>query len=134
MRSFNMSVTRGQNPLRERLDSWTPENPNAAQPVLNSNPPAVGGTGAIGGSDWYLEDASYLRMRELTLSYSLPNNLFGVLNGSVYITGQNLLTITDYKGYNPDTNGRANVRGSFGWDISSYPLAKTVLLGLKLNL
>ncbi|MCB0564247.1 MAG: TonB-dependent receptor [Phaeodactylibacter sp.] len=134
MRSFNMSVTRGQNPLRERLDSWTPENPNAAQPVLNSNPPAVGGTGDIGGSDWYLEDASYLRMRELTLSYSLPNNLFGVLNGSVYITGQNLLTITDYKGYNPDTNGRANVRGSFGWDISSYPLAKTVLLGLKLNL
>ncbi len=133
MRSFNMSVTRGQNPLRERMDSWTPENPNAAHPVLNSNPPAVGGSGAIGESDWYLEDATYLRMRELTLTYQLPNDFLGALNGSVYLTGQNLLTITDYKGYNPDTNGRANVRGSFGWDVSSYPLAKTVLVGLKLS-
>lgn len=133
MRSFNMSVNRGQNPLRERMDSWTPENPNATHPVLNSNPPAVGGSGAVGESDWYLEDASYLRMRELTLTYTFPDDLFGILNGSVYVTGQNLLTITDYKGFNPDTNGRANVRGSFGWDVSSYPLAKTVLLGLRLN-
>lgn len=133
MRSFNMSVTRGQNPLRERLDSWTPENPNATHPVLNSNPPAVGGSGAIGESDWYLEDATYLRMRELTLSYRLPDDFLGALNGSVYVTGQNLLTITDYKGYNPDTNGRANVRGSFGWDVSSYPLAKTLLFGVKLR-
>lgn len=133
MRSFNMSVTRGQNVLKDRLDAWTPENPNASQPALNSNPPAVGGSGSIGESDWYLEDATYLRMRELTLSYQLPNNFLGALNGSVYVTGQNLLTITDYTGYNPDTNGRANVRGSFGWDISSYPLAKTVLAGVRLN-
>ena len=128
-----MTVSRGQNVLVDRLDSWTPENPGAAQPALNSNPPTVGGTGSIGASDWYLEDASYLRMRELTLSYQLPNNFLGALNGSIYVTGQNLLTITDYKGYNPDTNGRANVRGSFGWDISSYPLAKTVLAGIKLS-
>ncbi|MEZ4884008.1 MAG: TonB-dependent receptor [Chitinophagales bacterium] len=133
MRAFNTSADRGQNLLRERLDSWTPENPNAVYPVLNSNPPTVGGTASIGGSDFYLEDASYLRMREVTLSYNLPNDFLGVLNGSIYITGQNLLTITDYKGYNPDTNGRANVRGSFGWDVSSYPLAKTTLLGVKLN-
>ncbi|GJM33899.1 MAG: SusC/RagA family TonB-linked outer membrane protein [Saprospiraceae bacterium] len=133
MRGFNSGVTRGQNLLRERMDSWTPENPNAAYPVLNSNPPAVGGTANTASSDWFLEDASYLRMRELSLTYNLPNDFLGVLNGAIYLTGQNLLTITDYKGYNPDTNGRANVRGSFGWDVSSYPLAKTVLLGLKLN-
>lgn len=128
-----MSVTRGQNPLKERLDAWSPENPNAANPVLNSNPPAVGGTGNSGDSDWFLEDATYLRMRELTLTYTLPTNFLGAVNGSIYATGQNLLTITDYKGYNPDTNGRANVRGSFGWDVSSYPLAKTFLIGLRLN-
>lgn len=133
MRGFNTSVGRGQNVLREVLDSWTPQNTDAANPVLNSNPPTVGGTGNRNNSDWFLEDASYLRMRELTLTYHLPNDLLGVLNGSVYITGQNLWTITDYKGYNPDTNGRANVRGAFGWDVSSYPLAKTVLMGLKLN-
>lgn len=133
MRRFNMSVTRGQNPLKERLDAWSPESPNAPNPVLNSNPPAVGGTGNSGDSDWFLEDATYLRMRELTLTYTLPTNFLGAVNGSIYATGQNLLTITDYKGYNPDTNGRANVRGSFGWDVSSYPLAKTFLIGLRLN-
>lgn len=133
MRSFNSSVNRGQNVFRDRLDAWTPQNPDAESPILNANPPAVGGTGSVNGSDWFLEDASYLRMRELTLSYSLPQELIKGLSGSVYITGQNLLTITDYKGFNPDTNGRANQRGAFGWDVSSYPLAKTVLVGFKLG-
>ncbi|WNH10685.1 hypothetical protein [Thalassobellus suaedae] len=97
------------------------------------NAPAVGGTANLGDSDFFLEDASYLRMKEITLNYNLPDGLIGGMNGSIYITGQNLFTITPYKGYNPDTNGRSSVRGSFGWDISTYPLAKTVLMGLKLN-
>ncbi len=133
MRGFNTSVGRGQNLLRERMDSWTTENPDAVYPVLIANAPALEGTANIGNSDFYLEDASYLRMREVTLTCSLPKNFLGVVNGAVYVTGQNLITLTDYTGYNPDTNGRANVRGSFGWDVSPYPLAKTVLVGIKLN-
>ncbi|MDX1768184.1 MAG: TonB-dependent receptor [Arenibacter troitsensis] len=133
MRRFNSSVTRGQNVLAEVGDYWTPSNPDALWPTPIQTPPSIGGSASIGDSDFFLEDASYLRMREITLNYELPKGLLGNANASIYVTGQNLFTITDYKGYNPDTNGRANVRGSFGWDISSYPLAKTVLMGLKLD-
>ncbi len=133
MRRFNTTVTRGQNVLKERGDYWTPQNTDAPWPTPFQNAPQVGGTGSMGESDWFLEDASYLRMREITLTYSFPQSFLGKMDGSIYVTGQNLFTITDYTGYNPDTNGRANVRGSFGWDISSYPMAKTYLVGLKLN-
>ncbi len=134
MRRFSSSISRGSNVLAERADYWTPENPDAVWPTPRQNrSPSRGGGGDMGESDFYLEDASYLRMREVTLTYNFPENFLGTLRGSVYVTGQNLLTITGYKGYNPDTNARSNVRGSFGYDISSYPLAKTWLLGVKLN-
>ena len=134
MRSFNTNLGRGQNMLAEMTDYWTTTNTDAKYPKPYSiNAPNVGGAGARGESDFYLEDASYLRMREVTLSYYLPDNLFGAFNGSVYLTGQNLFTITDYTGYNPDTNGRVGTQGAFGYDVSSYPLAKAFILGVKLN-
>ncbi len=133
MRRFNSSVTRGANVVAERADYWTPQNTDALWPTPRQTSPTVGGTGNLGESDFFLEDASYLRMKEITLTYNFPEKLLGDVGGSIYVTGQNLFTITDYTGYNPDTNGRANVRGSFGWDISSYPLAKTILMGLKLD-
>lgn len=131
MRSVATEIIRGQNLIKDRADVWTPDNPDAEWPILRDNLPPTGGN--IGASDIFMEDASYLRMREITLTYTLPKDLFGGMNGSVYVTGQNLLTITDYKGFNPDVNGRSNTRGSFGYDVSSYPLAKTILLGLKLD-
>jgi TonB-linked SusC/RagA family outer membrane protein len=134
MRRFNNGITRGANVLAERADYWTPSNTAAVWPVPRENrSPSRGGGGNMGESDFFLEDASYLRMREITLTYDLPEDILGVLNGQVYVTAQNLFTITDYLGYNPDTNARANVRGSYGYDISSYPLARTFLLGVKLN-
>ena len=132
MRRVAAEPIRGQNILRELNDNWTPSNTDAVWPILGDFPP-VGGAGNLGESKFFLEDASYLRMREITLTYNLPQDLLGLMSGSVYVTGQNLFTITDYKGYNPDVNGRANVRGSFGYDVSSYPLAKTILLGINLN-
>ena len=131
MRAVSSEIIRGQNLVKERSDVWTPSNTDAVWPILRTDLPPVGGAGD--GVDFFLEDASYLRMREITLTYNLPQDLIGGMNGSVYITGQNLLTITDYKGYNPDINGRSNIRGTYGIDVSSYPLAKTILLGLKLN-
>jgi TonB-linked SusC/RagA family outer membrane protein len=133
MRRFNTSVARGQNVLRERGDYWTPQNPDAAWPTPNSNPPLVDGQANLGDSDWYLEDASYLRLREVTLTYNFPENMLGRIGGAVYVTGQNLFTITDYTGYNPDTNGRSQIKGSFGYDVSSYPMSQTYLIGLKLD-
>ncbi len=134
MRRFNSGLARGQNMLTEVLDFWSPTNTDALWPIVSTNAPTVGGTGNFGNSDFFLEDASYLRMREITLTYYLPATLFNdVVGGSVYVTGQNLFTITDYTGYNPDTNGRAGTQGAFGYDVSSYPLSKAFIVGVKLN-
>jgi hypothetical protein len=133
LRRFNNSPTRGHNMIKERSDSWSTSNTGAKWPMLNRGTAQVGGT-YLGASDFYLEDATYLRMREITLSYYLPETLFrGVVGGSVYITGQNLFTITDYTGYNPDTNGRSGTNIGFGYDVSPYPLSKAFIVGLKLN-
>ncbi|WP_341224897.1 TonB-dependent receptor [uncultured Arcticibacterium sp.] len=133
MRRFNSTVTRGQNVMAEVADYWSPQNTDAVWPTPIQTSPTVGGTGNMGDSDFFIEDASYLRMKEITLTYNFPANFLGKLGGSIYVTGQNMFTLTNYSGYNPDTNGRSNVRGSFGWDISTYPLAKTTLIGLKLD-
>ena len=132
MRRVATEPIRGQNVLREMLDYWTESNPDAVWPRRGELPP-VAAMGSIGDSKFFLEDASYLRLREMTLTYNLPQNLLGFINGSVYLTGQNLFTITEYKGYNPDVNSRANVTGIYGYDISSYPLARTYLFGMNLN-
>lgn len=133
MRRFYSSIGAGSNGMKETMDTWTPDNINAKWPAIIADPPVVGGGGNMAESDWYLEDASYLRCREVTLTYNIPGLIFNSIKGSVYVTGQNLFTITKYTGYNPDTNGRAGVTGSFGYDVSSYPLSKSFLLGLKIN-
>lgn len=133
MRRFSSGINRGQNVLRERLDYWTPENPDAKWPTPNAAPPRTAGTTDLGDSDWYLEDASYLRLRDVTLTYDLPDRLFAGTGGSVFLKAHNLFTLTDYTGYNPDTNGRAGMTAAYGYDVSSYPLARTYTLGVTLD-
>ncbi|MGB3798937.1 MAG: hypothetical protein WA952_03930, partial [Lewinella sp.] len=126
--------------LRERLDFWTPDNPNAKYPAPNSagtnGGVVVGGSTANAGeSDFYLEDASYLRFREITVTYDLPSTLLnGRIGGNIFVTGQNLFTISDYTGLNPDVNSRSAIKASFGYDFGSYPFARSVVFGVNLNL
>lgn len=110
------------------LNRWTPQNPNAPWPS-STNPNAYG-AGKV--NSLTVEDASYLRLKTLQLSYNVPVNNLDFINAlRVYVTGQNLFTITDYAGFDPEANslGRSNVRV----DYSSYPLARTFLLGLTAN-
>lgn len=74
------------------------------------------------GSDYYIENGSYIKLKSLTLGYTLPNKLMGKLklqNARVYLQSQNLFTITKYKGANPEGLGYA------------YPLPRTYTLGLS---
>ena len=82
-------------------------------------------------SDWYLEDSSYLRLKNLTVSYDLS----GVLQKwshlkernsrmSVYFSGENLFTITNYSGMDPETGG---------WDAMKYPVSRVFSFGVKLT-
>lgn len=92
----------------------------------------------------FLENGSYLRFKTITLSYNLPSaliNRIGLGAASVYISGQNLITITKYKGFDPEvssyggsssSNQDRNV--SLGIDYGAYPQAKVFLAGINISL
>jgi TonB-linked SusC/RagA family outer membrane protein len=119
---------------RERfLNRWTPETPDAKFPRLGENPNQVG-TNNI--TDNILEDGSYLRLRTATLSYGVPTSLLrraSISGGRVYVTGNNLFTITDYSGYDPDVSGQSTGAQNRGIDIGAYPLARSVTVGFTVN-
>lgn len=82
----------------------------------------------------WVEDGSYLRMRDITLSYNFPAPVLGSLKISslqVYISGQNLITLTSYSGYDPEASWQAATIA--GWDRGNYPGTKAVTGGVKVN-
>lgn len=109
------------------LNRWTPDNPSNLYPSF-VNPL---GQGSRYINSITVEDASYLRLKTVTISYLLPK-IKSLQSVMVYITGQNLWTVTDYKGMDPavNPNGNANLR----IDWNAYPLAKSYTAGIKLGL
>jgi len=84
-------------------------------------------------TDLWLEDGSYLRLRVLTLGYSLPKkvlNKAGFSRLRFYLSGQNILTFTDYSGYNPEIGGSI---ASKGLDKGVGPASAQYLLGINFN-
>ena len=88
-------------------------------------------------SQW-VEDASYLRIANVTLGYSFPSAMMkrlGFMNGArIYITGQNLAMFTRYGGANPEAQS-VNINNTLspGYDITSYPLSRTLSAGVNLS-
>ncbi len=130
------SLTRGYNQFVEVTDYWTPENTDAKYPRPRSGI-------NFRGSDEWVEDASYLRLKNLQIGYNLPISNMGVewlRSVKVYASAQNLLTITKYEGYDPEINnfgnnrvgGNADLR--LGVDLGSYPSARTFTFGINLGL
>lgn len=105
----------------------------------SSNIPTYRGTSTehmnyIGYSDIWMEDGSYLRLKAVTIGYTFPQGMIKKLkltNLRVYITGQNLLTLTGYTGMDPEVGG--NGLTTRGLDKGQYPLSKKVMVGLKLG-
>ena len=117
------------------LDRWrSPENPGSGS-VNKANRKQTGYNSRT--STWHLESGSYLRLQNLSLGYTLPRALtqkFKVEKLRVYVSGQNLFTITDYSGYNPEVNARPSKNLTPGEDYGTYPLARTYMFGLNLTL
>ncbi len=118
----------GANLFRHQLDSWTPENPNAAYPILV---PEANASDNYVKSDKWVRDASYCRLKNLVIGYTLPDVISKRLKISslrIYISGQNLFTISNfYKGYDPEVSYGGNQGGEF------YPIMQTFTLGLDLK-
>ena len=87
-------------------------------------------------SSRFLEDASYIRMKNITLGYTLPNELIGkagIRSIRVYVTGQNLLTFTDYSGFDPEVSSSNDARQA-GVDGGAIPQLKNITFGINIGL
>ena len=110
----------------QSLDRWTPQNTDAKWPS-GVDPNAYGASKV---HSLVLQDASFFRLKNVQLSYKVPvKRLNSISSLKVYFTAQNVFTITNYVGFDPEANsfGSSNVRV----DYSSYPMARTFLLGLN---
>ena len=79
-----------------------------------------------------------MRLRTLTLAHAVPRKLLGtalrsVNNANLYVTGQNLFTITHYSGFNPDVSSLGVGNLNRGIDIGAYPLARTFIFGVNVS-
>ena len=109
------------------LDRWTPDNQDSDNPSF-VNPPRT-----FDFNSRIIKDASFLRLKNVRLSYTFQNlDVGGLSSVTVYATGQNLITLTGYDGFNPDVNvlGSSNLQ----IDYSAYPLARVYSLGVNVGL
>jgi hypothetical protein len=87
-------------------------------------------------SDRYLEDGSYLRIKTITLSYDLPEKAVSAIKLTkmrFYITAQNMFTITNYSGFDPEVGSFGMDNTRLGYDFGSYPSVKTYIIGLSVT-
>lgn len=107
------------------LNRWT------GPGTSNTEPRATNGGNNYNVSDRFLEDGDFIRLRNIQLGYTLPANISDRLNVSsvrVYVSGTNLITLTDYSGYTPEIGGGSVLNTSI--DRGVYPIARTITAGL----
>lgn len=126
-----------ENVYEQHLDRWTPTNPNATYPRLTIG---TASTNNNAGSDYWLLNAAYARLKNIQLGYSLPGSLtkrIGLNNMRVYLTGQNLLTITEMNnGYDPEISEFNSSLDTSDGKVNSgrvYPNLKVYALGVDIS-
>lgn len=111
------------------LDRWK-------RPGMITDIPRVGNVENIHNSTRFVEDGSYLRLKTITLSYDFQPKWLKKISLSklqAYVTGQNLLTFTNYKGYDPEVNAYGSDAVAQGVDYGTYPQSKAVIFGLNVE-
>ncbi|MEH6681700.1 MAG: TonB-dependent receptor [Sediminicola sp.] len=120
-----MDYGQGINTLKEVLwDNWSPTNVDAKYPLISRNTSAY-------VSDRWVEDGSYIRLKNIELAYTIPLDNSVIKNAQVYISGQNLLTLTSYSWWDPEVNSQNG--DTPGIDYLSYPVAKSYTMGLRMG-
>ena len=107
------------NLLKSVLDSWTEANPSNRYPLASNSRP----TSYIDSR--YVESASYLKLRNLTLGYTLPLPKNFPVKARLFATGSNLFTITPYSGYDPEV--------ASGTDSGAYPSSRSFVFGVDIS-
>lgn len=118
----------GANLFRHQMDSWTPDNLDAEYPILV---PEANSADNYVKSDKWVKDASYCRLKNVVLGYTLPQDItkkMGIGSLRVYVSGQNLLTFSKFfDGYDPEVSYSGSQGGEF------YPIMQTFTFGLDLK-
>lgn len=117
------------NRLNYVLDRWTGEGTSNSVPRVTT-----GATSNNVFSDYFVEDASFIRIQNLQLGYSIPNQFIekvGLSKVRLYAAVNNLYTFTKYKGFDPGASSGAPIGG--GIDYGFYPVPKTYMFGLNVN-
>jgi TonB-linked SusC/RagA family outer membrane protein len=126
-----------ENVYEQHLDRWTPTNPDASYPRLTIG---TASTNNNAGSDYWLLNAAYARLKNVQLGYSLPNKVLkniGLSNLRIYLTGQNLFTLTKMKnGYDPEISEFNSSLDTSDGKVNSgrvYPNLKVYAVGIDIS-
>jgi hypothetical protein len=138
---FNVNATAvgnsfyiGENQLKEvYYNHWS-----AAKPDATAKYPKISAKTIYRESDRFVEDGSFLRLKNIQLAYNFPTAIFGakwIKAFQVYVSGQNLWTSTNYSWYDPEINTRGGGNSiSNGIDNAGYPNTKMYTFGARLTL
>lgn len=123
----------GDNHTTRAMRRWTPENPNTTEPRAVDGDP----NNNTRPSDRFIEDGSYVRLKNLVLGYRLPEawaGRAGFRNARLYVQGQNLFTSTNYTGFDPEVNYAGNSATLRGTDFYTLPQARTITFGVNVGM
>jgi len=135
LKFFTENASTGHNATTAILNRWRKPGDVAALPRAGQS---VTSSGNLRPSDFFIENGAYLRVRNLTLGYTFSKNTLGSLTGTViskfrvFAAAQNLFTITDYKGYDPEVSGSDFIFGR-GIDNGQVPQPRTFIAGIQVG-
>ena len=144
---FNMGRIRlespGEGTSARLLDRWTQDNQDTDVPAFidqrTREQAGLQSKVSISGdqrSQRWVEDASYVRLKNITLGYNVPRSVTNRVRLNqlrVFVSATNLVTLTDYTGYDPEVSSYVGNDAQFGVDFSNYPQAKIINFGLNLS-
>lgn len=133
----------GEGTSSNLLNRWTPQNQNTDVPAFTDQRTReqanLMGKILIGNdnrSGRWVEDGSYVRLKNITFSYTFPKSVtdrINLANLKVYVSGTNLITITKYSGYDPEVSSFNGNDAQMGVDFSNYPPAKMFTFGFNVT-
>jgi TonB-linked SusC/RagA family outer membrane protein len=117
---------------KDMLYAWSNANQTSTIPSYRGN--STQHPNFAGTTDFWLEDGTFIRLKDITLGYTLPSSInqrLGMGSVRIYVTAQNPLTLTQYSGFDPEVGGDGVA--SRGIDRGNYPVTDSYMLGLRLN-
>ncbi|MCY1721184.1 TonB-dependent receptor [Prolixibacteraceae bacterium Z1-6] len=119
--------TGGQNVYAAMVNRWTPQNPSNEFPLASTNRQIV-------FNDYYIEDGSYLKIKNIVFGYTFPKNMVKFVDRLyLYSSLNNFITFTNYTGFDPEVSLHGASNLTMGEDYSTYPQSKTVMFGVQID-